>query len=63
MWCKLRISELIDQLQHHQRHFGDVLVFTQGGCGCCLWSRDPEPEFYETDLWGYPGQNQPGIYL
>lgn len=59
----MRISELIDRLEHHQRHFGDAEVFTQGGCGCCQWSRDPEPEFYETDLWEYPERNQPGIYL
>lgn len=59
------ISDLILQLQQLQYEHGDIEVYTQGGCGCCIWSRDVEPRFSEEDPWEYFREGCPytAVYL
>ncbi|AFF28418.1 hypothetical protein FDI11_gp59 [Mycobacterium phage Tiger] len=49
----MRISELISKLAVELTEHGDVEVYTEDGCGCCMGSREPSPEFVERDDWGY----------
>lgn len=57
----MKISELVDKLEALKAEHGDVHVYTEDGCGCCIGSREPDPEFHEKDRWDYLYHN--GIAL
>ncbi|AJD82458.1 hypothetical protein SHEEN_40 [Mycobacterium phage Sheen] len=58
----MKISELIVKLVALKADHGDVEVYTEDGCGCCMGSREPNPEFHEEDrYYGYQYRN--GIAL
>lgn len=59
----MKISELIAKLYELQLRHGDMRVETQSGCGCCEWSRDPEPRFLEENPWEWRQPNSAGVYL
>lgn len=50
----MTISELIEGLYKLLLKHGDVEVYTETGCGCCMGSREPFPRFTEEDIYcGY----------
>lgn len=54
----MRISELVFELVELYIEHGDVEVYTEDGCGCCIGSRAPQPEFCEADkFYGYEYMN------
>lgn len=60
----MKISELIRGLADLQTEHGDVEVFTEEGCGCCIWSRDVDPQYSEEDRYeDLIDTHQPGVYL
>ncbi len=54
----MKIGELIGQLAALAAEHGDVEVYTETGCGCCIGSRKPRPAFSEDDVFdGYKYYN------
>lgn len=58
----MKISELRAHLTLLEVAHGDVEVYTEDGCGCCIWSREVDPEFRTEDPFEYR-ENSAGVYL
>lgn len=55
----MKLTELILQLHTIMLDKGNLDVYAQYGCGCCIWPEEPQVKIVEDDKYGDPN----GVYL